>query len=125
MIFVLDTSVLIDISNKKEAVINKIKEISKDSSIAKITFINDFEFRYGLRDKNEKNQMKLLEFIHRFPMLNTTPTTPIILSDLKSKYEMSLTDLMIAALTIENNHVLITRDNDFSKIKELKKIIIQ
>ena len=86
MIFVLDTSILIDICNKKEDTLKKLKELT-NNSIPKITFINDFEFRFGLKNKNERNQLKLLGFINNFPPINTTLATSIILSNLKSKYE--------------------------------------
>jgi len=128
MSFVIDTSVLIDITNDRKEVITKLNEI-KGKSVPQITLMTDFEFRYGLKDKSEKNQMKLLEFLNEFIMINTTRATSVILTELKYKYDklgvsLSLTDLMIAALTIENNYVLITRDNDFKKIEELNSIIL-
>ncbi len=130
MSFVVDTSVLIDIANNKKETVDKLnKIIKKDSSIPCITFLNDFEFRYGLKDKSEKNQMKLLEFLNKFILLNTTKATPIILTELKHKYDksgvvLSLTDLLIASIAIENNNTLITRDSDFAKIEELDYVVL-
>jgi predicted nucleic acid-binding protein len=130
MSFILDTSVLIDIANSRKDTLSKLKEIiSSDSSLPSITFLNDFEFRYGIKDKSEANQLRLLEFLNKFIMVNTTKATPMILSEIKHKYDkegkmLSLTDLLIASLAIENNSILITKDNDFRNISELRCIVI-
>ncbi len=54
--------------------------------------------------------------------MQTTKNTADRLVELKQKYELPLADLLIAAQVIENNGILITKDNDFDKIKEIEKI---
>ena len=130
MTFVLDTSILIAIERREKNVIEQLEKLSKtDSSPAKITFVNYFEFILGIKNKNPKNQDKLLEFIDKFAVLQTTMTTAHILAEFKHNYEqkgvvLSLSDLLIAALTMQNNMVLITKDRDFEKISELQKIVL-
>ena len=54
--------------------------------------------------------------------MQKTKNTADRLVELKQKYELPLADLLIAAQVIENNGILITKDNDFDKIKEIEKI---
>ncbi|MBI4163797.1 MAG: PIN domain-containing protein, partial [Candidatus Aenigmarchaeota archaeon] len=89
-----------------------------------ITFISYFEFLYGIRKKDIRNKEKAISFIEEFSIIQTTKTTAGILVWLKEKYELPLADLLIASQAIENQSVLITKDNDFDKIRELNKIII-
>jgi len=130
MTLVLDTSILIDIERRKEVTLEKLRQIILiHQQPAKITFVNQFEFLLGIKEREPKNKEKAIAFLNQFLGINTTKLTAGILSDLKYKYDkigknLSLTDLLIASLVIENNMVLLTKDKDFEKIEELKKIII-
>src|SRR3989344_4688224 len=125
MSLIFDTSILIDIERKNKETIDKIKELRKMyPSPAKIGFISYFEFLLGLKDKSPKNKEMSKEFIEKFNVLQTTKNTADTLVILKQRYELPLADLLIAAQTLENNGILITKDNDFKKIIEIEKIII-
>jgi len=130
MILVLDTSILIDIQKNDKKTIEILRKISKEHPYpAKITVFSNFEFQTGILDKTPKNVSKLKEFLLNFDMLHTTNKSPEILAELKHKYSkkgqlIPLIDLFIAGIVIENNLTLITKDKDFEKIKELKKIMI-
>lgn len=130
MTLVLDTSILIELEKKNSFVIDKLRSfISLNPSPAKITFMNYFEFLFGLHQKSPKNKDKAIAFLNHFSVLQTTKSTAEILSDLKYKYDkkgivLALSDLLIASLVMENNMTLISMDKDFEKIVELKKIII-
>lgn len=130
MTLVLDTSILIDIERRKEVTLEKLRQIILiHQQPAKITFVNQFEFLLGIKEREPKNKEKAIAFLNQFLGINTTKLTAGILSDLKYKYDkigknLSLTDLLIASLVIENNMVLLTKDKDFEKIEELKKIIL-
>src|SRR3989344_7327011 len=130
MTLVLDTSILIDIERRKEVTLEKLRQIILiHQQPAKITFVNQFEFLLGIKEREPKNKEKAIAFLNQFLGINTTKLTAGILSDLKYKYDkigknLSLTDLLITSLVIENNMVLLTKDKDFEKIEELKKIII-
>ena len=130
MTLVLDTSILIAIEKKDKAILNKIEELSKVHYIpAAITFVNYFEFYFGAMAKNIRNRQVMAEFINKFSCLKASEKTAEILAELKYKYDgkgitIALADLIIASQVIENNMVLVTKDRDFEKINELRKIIL-
>ena len=126
MITVLDTSVVIDIDNRVSSTIQKLASIRDIyPEIPKISFFTYFEFIYGLRKKQPHNKQKSMAFIENFDVLQTTKNTANILSILKEKYgDLSFSDLFIAAQSIENNTLLVTRDKDFDEITELNKMRI-
>lgn|SRR3989338_3499608 len=129
MSIVLDTSILIDLERKAPLTITKLETITTlYPSPAKITVISAFEFQLGIQRKTPKNKDKALSFLNNFVTLHTSDKTAAILANLKFKYDsqgvvVPLADILIAALVIENNMILVTRDKDFEKIEELKKII--
>lgn len=130
MSLIFDTSVLIDIENRDTATLEKLRELARNyGSTGQITFIALFEYLFGLHGKSIENKNLALEFINSFECIQTTRRTAEILSDLNYKYKklgkmISLTDLMIAAQTIENNGILVTGDLGFNNIEELNKIIL-
>ena len=68
-------------------------------------------------------------FLKKFNILQTTNSSAEILSDLKIKYDkkgmsLPLADLLSASIVIDNSLILVTKDRDFEKIEELKKIIL-
>ena len=125
MILVFDTSILIELDRGNKDIIRKIFELRGNyPAPAKISFISYFEFLYGLRDKSEKNKDKSIEFIEKFDVIQTSKKTAAILVNFKRNYELPLSDLLIASHSKETDGILITRDNDFKSIKEIKCIIL-
>ncbi len=130
MTLVFDTSILIDIEKGVEKTIGKIEELSKTHKTpAEIAFISYYEFLRGLKIGKPKKYKNLLRFINNFNVIKINNTTADILSDLKIKYDklgitLNLADLLIASQVIENRFILVTKDNHFSKIEELNKIIL-
>lgn len=130
MSLIFDTAVLIDVENREPRTLAKLKELANlYPGPGQITFMIYFEFLFGLKEKSPKNKERALGLINHFECLQTTKATAQILSDLKHKYErqgkgLPLADLLIAAQVVESNGVFVTRDNDFSRIEELKKIIV-
>ena len=131
MTLVFDTSILIDIEKGIEKTLVKIEELSRMyKAPVQITFISYYEFLRGLKIGKPKKYRNLLEFINNFNMVKITKKTADILSNLKIKYDslgviLSLTDLLIASQVIENNLILVTKNNHFLQIEELNKIILQ
>ncbi|MEK6934106.1 MAG: type II toxin-antitoxin system VapC family toxin [Nanoarchaeota archaeon] len=125
MYLIFDTSILIELERGNREIIAKINEIRKIyPTPAKISFISYFEFLYGLKEKSEKNKEKALAFIEKFSILQTTKITTHNLVALKAKYEFPLADLLIAAQTMEESAILLTKDKDFEDIEEIDKIIL-
>lgn len=124
MSLILDTSIIIEIERGNKEIIGKLEELRKIyPAPPKISFMSYFEFLYGLRKKSIKNKIKLQAFVEIFETIPVTKTTAEILVSLKEKYELSLTDLFIASQVKEINGVLISKDGDFERIAEIKKII--
>lgn len=124
MNLILDTSIIIEIERGNHMINEWLNELKKTyPAPPEISFISYFEFLFGLRKKSVKNKEKSREFLELFNVLQTSNTTAEYLVLLKDKYELPLSDLLIAAQVIENNGVLITKDKDFEKIEELQKII--
>ncbi|MEK6960851.1 MAG: type II toxin-antitoxin system VapC family toxin [Nanoarchaeota archaeon] len=130
MTLVLDSSILFDMEKGFLPTIEKLAVLTReDRSPPAITFVNHFEFLAGVYRRRGKHDEVHLVFINKFIVLQTTRATSMILSSLKNKYDslgvgISLSDLIITALCIENGMTLVTRDRDFEKIAELKKVIL-
>ena len=130
MTLVLDTSILIDIEKRDRQTIKAIEELRKVHYMpASITFVNYFEFYFGIIPKNIKNKQLMIEFVNNFNCLKVSAKTAEILAELKYKYDnngmaITLADLIIAEQVMENNMVLVTKDKDFEKIIEMKKVIL-
>ncbi|MDO8459915.1 MAG: type II toxin-antitoxin system VapC family toxin [Nanoarchaeota archaeon] len=130
MSLVFDTSILIAIERGDKATMNKLEELYKSySSSPQLTFVSFFEYLVGLKIRKSKSFQNNLTFLKRFNVLHTTDSSAEILSDLKIKYDkkgisLSLADLLSASIVIDNNLLLVTKDKDFEKIEELKKIIL-
>ncbi len=122
MILILDTSVLIDIDNHQPKIAEKIATLRSQypSLPIKISFMTYFEFYHGLRKKAPSALPRSLAFIELFKTLITTKETARLLSQLKHRHPTAtLTDLFIAAQTLEHEGILITTDKDFQLIKEI------
>ena len=128
MILVFDTNILIDLSRKDQGTLERIKTLAKTyDDPAHITFPTYFEFMNGIL--RTKQQQKYLDFLSRFPLLNTSRVTGNLLASLKYKYDsmgkpIPFMDLFIAALVMEHNMILVTKDKDFGRIEEVQKIIL-
>jgi len=130
MNLLLDTSILIEIERRNNSVIKKIEDLTKiHFQPPSISFMNYFEFYFGLYDKNIKNRQAMIEFINKFNCLEASRITAQILGDLKNKYDkkgvvIGIADLIVASQAKENNMILVTKDKTFEKIEEIDKIII-
>jgi predicted nucleic acid-binding protein len=129
MSLVFDTSILIELERKNPEIIKKISFLARDyPNYPQLSFMSYYEFIRGLKINKDKNYKKKLDFINKFSILKTSKKTAEILADLRIKYDkkgisLSLTDLFISAQVIENQLILVSKDKDFEKIDELKKII--
>lgn len=130
MTLVLDTSIIIDVERKHQPTIARLQSLVGVYPVpARITFVTEFEFILGTKEKNITNREKALSFLQHFAVIHTTRETSSLLAELKYKYDrkgisLSLADLLIACLVIENNLILVTKDPDFKNLEELRKIII-
>jgi len=130
MSLIFDTAVLIDVENREHRTLAKLKELAMlYPGPGQITFMTYFEFLFGLNERSPRNKERALAFLNHFECVQTTRMTAQVLAELKHNYEragksLPLADLLIAAQVIENRGTLVTRDTDFERIKELRKIVL-
>lgn len=125
---ILDTSVLIGLQRKQKEIIETVRKLEYEESFA-ITFINKFEFLYGIQRQNVRKKEESITFLNQFLVLGASERTSEILTELKFKYDqkgisLSLTDLLIASIALENRKRVITSDKDFQKIEELDIVLL-
>ncbi len=122
---ILDTSIIIELERENKFFISQIEELKKQyKDLPKISFVTYFEILEGIENKSGKNKAKAKEFIELFEVIQTTKITAEKLVYLRKEYELPVPDLLIAAQTLEHNGFLVTKDKDFSQIKEINKIIL-
>ncbi|HLC71780.1 MAG TPA: type II toxin-antitoxin system VapC family toxin [Candidatus Nanoarchaeia archaeon] len=130
MTLVFDTSILIDLERKSVNTIQKLKTLSKNYPLpVQIAFMTEFEFLLGIKEKNPKNKEKAKLFLSLFPVLHSNSRTADLMAELKHKYDakgipITLADLLIATICIQENKTVVTKDKNFNNIEELSKIII-
>ncbi len=123
----LDTDFLIAILRGKEGARKKAEEIDKEGRGA-TTSINAFEVFFGAyrsarKSENIKQASRLLDRLFIFPLDYASSQKAADLSaDLVAKGKsVDYRDVMIAAIAIENQLTLVTRNvSHFSRIKGLK-----
>ena len=130
MILTFDTSILIDIERGKKETLNQLRLITKKhAGSAYILYTPYMELYSGLLKKKIKNFNQGYLLLQKFVFLAPTKDTAEITAKLKREYSqkgvtISEPDLFIAAQVVEHNLLLVTRDKDFSRIKEIKSIIL-
>ena len=123
----LDTDLLIAILRGKEEARQKVVALDEEGK-ASTTSINAFEVFYGANrsqkiKENVKEASKLLDRLVVFPLdVSCSRKAAEISAKLVSKGEtIDYRDTMIAAIAIENDLTLITRNGaHFRRIKDLK-----
>ncbi len=118
--YLLDTNILIyhfaDTIPKKE--VNKIEEIFRTSF--NISILTKIEF-LGWEKHTEEGFEKAQEFISFANVFSLTDEIVDLTVDIRRQSKIKLPDAVIAATSLNNNLILVTRnDNDFKDIKGLE-----
>jgi predicted nucleic acid-binding protein len=121
--FILDTNSLIYLSRGEAGVSDFLWQSLNQNQTFAISIITLVEFlSYPEITKAEQafffglsGQMEFLDLDYR---------TAIEASELRKAYGLKLADSIIAAAALINNAILVTRDKDFKKIKEIEIINI-
>ena len=118
--YLLDTNILIyhfaDTIPKKE--VNKIEEIFRTSF--NISILTKIEF-LGWEKHTEEGFEKAREFISFANVFSLTDEIVDLTIDIRRQSKIKLPDAVIAATALNNNLILVTRnDNDFKDIKGLE-----
>lgn len=125
--FLIDTSILIEIENDNSEIIKKIEQLGRAELF--ITIFNFCEYHYGLLNKSQKNQERLMQRLGEYKLLNTSFRSGIIFCQMlaelkKAGRTVPQFDLFIAAIAVENDLILISADEHFRNIPKLKSVIL-
>lgn len=121
---ILDSDILIDFLKKEKNVVERLTGM--DSQLFSITSINSFELFRGLTKNDLLEESKVSLFLKNFNVIDfdyeSSQKAAEIFNFLSSKGEIiELPDIMIAAICIENQEPLLTKNTKhFSRIPELK-----
>jgi len=123
----LDSDLLVAILRGKEEVRTIVEALDEESKGA-TTSVNAFELFFGanrsaMKEENTKQASKLLERLTVFPLdLSSSRKAADISAKLVTKGQaIDFRDAMIAAIALENDLTLVTRNiSHFKRIKDLK-----
>lgn len=123
---ILDTSLMVDVSRKKEYALDLIASYQEKERI-KTTIITQYEM---LRGAPEAYTNYITSLLNRFIILDfgTDALNEAVKIYRKLKAKGTLInelDIMIAGIAAASNEVLITKDKDFLNLKSDKIIVLQ
>lgn len=125
---ILDTNILIELAkgnkNVKGFIFNLVKE---SSNSVFITSLNYTEFIYGCLNKGAQKQGQAVNFLEQFTVLNTSKQSSLIAAKIKRELGkkgklIPIFDILIASITIDQKAALVTFDEHFKHIDDLKVI---
>ena len=128
---VLDTSVLIEIEHGNEKVRGQVAELAQQfQSVPTIAFPTFAEFLFGFLKKFPKRKELVMRELDQYELLNTSKASARLFAELrlwleKKGVQMTPLDLLIAAITIDNERVLVTCDKRFQFVPGLRAIVLQ
>lgn len=115
--FIADTNALLYILKKDSCM---IPYLNNDFGISVITEMELLSFK-ALTNEDELVLRRMISFCVEFPLSTDIKKCAIMV---RRKYGTKLPDAIVAAMAIENSVPLITADKGFSKIKELKLVLL-
>ncbi|NEQ30071.1 MAG: type II toxin-antitoxin system VapC family toxin [Leptolyngbya sp. SIO4C5] len=118
----VDTDILIDIANRDETAINRLKAESQQGPLA-ISSITVMELIVGCRNKQEQNQLE--DFLAQFQVIaldgKVSTQAIALLKNYCLSHGLLIADALIAATAIANNIALLSKNQrDFRFIQELE-----
>lgn len=124
----LDTSFIIDLLRGEEKAKDIKNELNKKNELITITSPSIIELITGanLSSASEKEKEKINEFLSFTTIFNLDRTSSFLAGDIEANLikkgkKIEIEDIMIAAITINNNETLLTRNKKhFSRIQNLK-----
>jgi len=123
----LDTNILVGVLKREEAALIKIRSLEEQGLRLRTTSINACELYKGAHlSKNPEKKIHALEgLIANIEILDinleTVKIAAKIMSELQTQGKtIDDMDVLIAAAAIKNNETLVTRDQDFKRIKQLR-----
>jgi tRNA(fMet)-specific endonuclease VapC len=126
---VLDTSFLVDLMRGEEEALDALARIEGEYRDLSITVVNLLELFRGayLSERREENIAKVMEIVENLDTIgiswDTYPIYGTLSLALKEKgISVNEFDAVIAALVLETDGLIVTRDRDFERIPGLEVI---
>ncbi len=124
----LDSSFIVDILRRRESALKKLKELREEEIFA--TAISEYEILNGayLGDCSNEKIKNISSFFNSVAVHNFDSNAALIAAEIRSDLikhgkEIEENDCMIIGTAISNNcKTIITNDNQFKRINELKVI---
>ncbi len=128
MPIIIDTSILIDVENKKEYTIKKLERCLDEDKEVAVSSPTVTEFYYGGMESEKKIKSRV-GALRKYKLLNTNFKSSLILAEIKKQLEsegkaIPIFDLIIASIALANNALLVSKDVHFEEIRRLKVAII-
>ncbi|NLI55831.1 type II toxin-antitoxin system VapC family toxin [bacterium] len=127
MRYLLDTNIITEILKENEKVIKKAQTVRIEGKEILINAISYYEVKRGLLSTNATKQLEKFEQLCKIFGLTLLDTQNIfdiaslIYKDLKQKGKIiEDADILIASISLNGNFILISADNDFNRIKNLR-----
>jgi len=114
-----DTNVLIHLLNNNIEVVNFLTD--KQVFISSVTELE----LYGKPDMSPENIAVIDSLIDSCYVLDLTQPVKQLVKQLTQQYHLKLPDAIIASTAIYSDIPLVTFDTDFSKIRELKLVLLK
>jgi len=127
MRYLLDTNIITEILKENEKVIKKAQTVRIEGKEILINAISYYEVKRGLLSTNATKQLEKFEQLCKIFGLalldtqNIFDIASLIYKDLKQKGKIiEDADILIASISLNGNFILISADNDFNRIKNLR-----
>lgn len=127
MRYLLDTNIITEILKENEKVIKKAQTVQIEGKEILINAISYYEIKRGLLSTNATKQLEKFEQLCKIFGLALLDNKEIfdiaslIYKDLKQKGKIiEDADILIASISLNGNFILISADNDFNRIKNLR-----
>ena len=127
MDFLFDTNTVSALINQDEKVVNQVRVLSEKGVQLFISVVTDYEINRGLFATNATTKLKIYEVLREqfillwIDNLEISKMAAEIHADLKQKGQIIQdADILIAATALVNNLTVVTGDNHFLRIPNLK-----
>ena len=129
MSFVIDTSVLIEIEKRNEAILSRMEESEIEKENIYITSPSYTEFCFGLIGLSKERFNAKMMRLDNYKLLNTSKNSSKLLAEIKRHLSkkgimIPVFDLIIASIALDCKMPLVTLDNHFKRIKNLNVILM-
>lgn len=126
MKYLIDTNICIYLLKKRDEVLRKkFNSFSTEDFSVSVISVAELEFGISNSEQQESNRVAILKFLSQFTLLTFNEEDARAYGYIQSKLRQAGTpigefDTLIAAQAINRNLILLTNDNHFSRIPNVR-----